>query len=84
MDVLFRLAELILIGLVAGVFAATVFGVRRRFSVLGYVVVGAIGAIAGKYAFGQLHLPNVGIVMELIAGIVGAVVLILLLRLLRW
>ena len=83
MDVLFRFVILILVGLAAGWIAATLLGERRRYGIIGYIVVGAIGAIAGKYAFGLLHLPNVGPLLELIAGVVGAIVLILLLRLVR-
>ncbi|MCW5773099.1 MAG: GlsB/YeaQ/YmgE family stress response membrane protein [Rhodospirillaceae bacterium] len=83
MDLLGRLAILIVVGFAAGWIAATVLGERQKFGILGYIVVGAIGAIAGKAVFGWLHLPNVGFVIELIAGIVGAVVLVTLLRLLR-
>ena len=80
---LIKLATLILIGLVAGFVAATLVGERRRYGILGYIVVGAIGAIGGSYVFGALELPNVGLVPQLIAALAGSIVLVLLLRLLR-
>jgi len=81
--VLIRLATLIVVGLIAGFLAAWILGDRRRYGVLGYLVVGAIGAIDGSYAFKSFGLPNVGFVPELIAAFAGSVVLVLLLRLFR-
>ncbi|HEY7607984.1 MAG TPA: GlsB/YeaQ/YmgE family stress response membrane protein [Alphaproteobacteria bacterium] len=83
MSTLIDAAYLLLIGLVAGFLAATLLGERRRYGVIGYLVVGVIGAIGGNYVFGSLQLPNTGTEWRLIAGVVGAIVLILLLRLLR-
>ena len=80
---LIKIVTLILIGLVAGFVAATLVGERRRYGILGYIVVGAIGAIGGSYVFGALELPNVGLVPQLIAALAGSIVLVLLLRLLR-
>lgn len=80
---LIRLATLIVIGLIAGFLAAWVLGERRRYGLLGYLVLGAIGAIGGSYAFKSFGLPNVGFVPELIAALVGSLVVVLLLRLLR-
>lgn len=83
MDVLGRLALLIVIGFAAGFLAATLLGERRRYSVLGYIVVGAIGAIGGNYAFKNLEVPNVGPLLQLAAALIGSLVLVLILRLLR-
>jgi uncharacterized membrane protein YeaQ/YmgE (transglycosylase-associated protein family) len=83
MQLLFEIAYLIVIGFVAGWLAATLLGERRRYGLLGYVVVGAIGAIGGNYAFASLEIPNAGLVLKLIAALAGSLVLVLVLRLLR-
>jgi uncharacterized membrane protein YeaQ/YmgE (transglycosylase-associated protein family) len=46
-------------------------------------VVGVVGAIGGNFAFDKLQLPSTGIEWRLISGVAGAIVLVLLLRLLR-
>ncbi len=48
-----------------------------------YIVVGVIGAVAGRSIFEALSLPNIGTVWRLVAGVAGAIVLLLLLRLVR-
>lgn len=83
MRILTEIFYLVAIGLVAGFLAATILGERRRYGIVGYIVVGAIGAIAGNYIFGSLDLPNVGILPRLIAAVAGSIVLVLLLRLVR-
>lgn len=83
MHILVDAAYLLLIGLVAGFLAATLLGERRRFGIVGYIVVGVIGAIAGRSIFEALNLPNIGTVWRLVAGVAGAIVLLLLLRLVR-
>ena len=83
MNTLERIILLVIIGLVAGFIAATLLGERRRYGIVGYIVVGAIGALGGSYAFGSLQLPNVGPIMQLVAATVGAIILLLLLRLVR-
>jgi len=83
MRVLIEIIYLIAIGLAAGFLAATILGERRRYGIVGYIVVGAIGAIAGNYIFGSLQLPNVGVFPRLIAAFAGSLVLVLLLRLFR-
>ena len=83
MQVLVKLLMLIAIGLIAGWLAAVIVGERRRYGVVGYVIVGAIGAIAGNYVFGSLQLPNVGLVPQLVAAFAGSVTLLLLLKLVR-
>jgi uncharacterized membrane protein YeaQ/YmgE (transglycosylase-associated protein family) len=83
MNALIQIIYLILIGLVAGWLAATLLGERRRYGVLGHIVVGVVGAIAGNYILIQLEWPNAGILFRLAAALGGSIVLILLLRLLR-
>jgi uncharacterized membrane protein YeaQ/YmgE (transglycosylase-associated protein family) len=82
-DTLIYGALLLLIGLVAGFLAATVLGERRRYGVMGYLVVGVIGALGGSYAFKSLNIPTASIFLTLVAAFVGAVVLVALLRVLR-
>jgi uncharacterized membrane protein YeaQ/YmgE (transglycosylase-associated protein family) len=83
MDLLFKVALLIVVGFVAGWLAATLLGERRRYGILGYVVVGAIGAIGGNYAFSEMDLGSPHPVVTLVAAVLGSVVLVLILRLLR-
>lgn len=74
---------LIIIGLVAGFLAGTVVK-GGGFGILGDLVVGVLGAILGGWLFGVLGITISGIpplVVNLIVAFVGAVVLLLLLRL---
>lgn len=80
---LIDLALLLLIGLVAGFLAATVLGERRRYGIFGYLVVGMVGAVGGRYAFTSMNLPTARPEIALLAAFVGAVVLVALLRVLR-
>lgn len=82
-DTLLNAALLLLIGLVAGFLAATVLGERRRYGIMGYLVVGVIGALGGSYAFKSLNIPTASPLLTLLAAFLGAIVLVLLLRLLR-
>ena len=82
-DTLLSTALLLIVGLVAGFLAATVLGERRRYGIFGYLVVGMIGAIGGRYAFTSLNLPTARLEIALLAAFIGAVVLVALLRLLR-
>lgn len=82
-DVLGKLALLIAIGLAAGFLAATLLGERRRYGILGFIVVGAIGAIGGNYAFKSLEVPNVHPLLQFVAALIGSLVLVLFLRVLR-
>lgn len=83
MNVLFEIAYLVIIGFVAGWLASTIVGDRRRYGLMGYMIVGVVGAIGGNYAFASLQLPNAGIALKLLAALVGALVLVVILRLLR-
>jgi uncharacterized membrane protein YeaQ/YmgE (transglycosylase-associated protein family) len=74
---------LLLIGLVAGFVAATLLGERRRYGILGYIVVGVIGALGGSYGFKSLNIPTASTLLTLIAAVVGAIVLVFFLRILR-
>ena len=70
-----------IIGLVAGFLAGTVVK-GHGFGILGDLVVGVIGAVLGGWIFGVLGIfPSGGLLGALIKAFVGAVVLLLLLRL---
>ena len=83
MQTLVDVGLLLLIGLVAGFIAATLLGERRRYGLVGYLVVGVIGALGGSYVFKSLNLPTASTLLTLFAAIVGALVLILVLRIVR-
>jgi uncharacterized membrane protein YeaQ/YmgE (transglycosylase-associated protein family) len=71
----------LLIGLIAGWLASVVM--KTPHGVVGYLVVGIIGALLGGWLFGVLGIATGGLIGSIITAFVGAVVLILLLRLIR-
>ena len=54
-----------------------------RHGLLGYLVIGVIGALLGGWLFGVLGIGGGGLIWSLITAFVGAVILIFLLRLIR-
>lgn len=71
----------LLIGLIAGWLAS--LAMKDRHGLLGYLVIGVVGALLGGWLFGVLGIAAGGLVGSLITAFVGAIVLILLLRLIR-
>lgn len=73
----------IVIGLIAGWLASAVVG--GGYGVVGDIVVGVVGAFLGGWLFRALGVsrPDSGIVGTIIVAFVGAVVLLLLLRLIH-
>ncbi len=72
----------LLIGLIAGWLAGRV--VRGGgYGVIGDMIVGVIGALIGGWLFGRLGITAGGLIGAIITAFVGAVILILLLRLIR-
>jgi uncharacterized membrane protein YeaQ/YmgE (transglycosylase-associated protein family) len=73
----------LIVGLVAGVLADVVVG--GGFGVLGDIVVGVVGAYVGGWLFAELswRAPVQGLAGVVLVAFVGAVVLLLLLRLVR-
>lgn len=69
------------IGLIAGWLASAVVG--GGYGLVGDIVVGIVGSFLGGIIFGQLHIavPFAGIAGTIFVAFVGAVVLLLLLRL---
>ena len=79
---LYALLIWILVGFVAGWLASLVMG--RGFGVVGDVIIGILGAFLGSYLFRSLgvKVPIKGIPGTILVAFVGAMVLILILRLL--
>jgi len=73
----------IAIGLIAGWLASALVG--GGYGVIGDIVVGVVGAFVGSLIFRGLHLaiPLRGLPATIFVAFVGAVVLLLLLRLVR-
>jgi uncharacterized membrane protein YeaQ/YmgE (transglycosylase-associated protein family) len=79
---LMHLIWFLIIGLVAGWLASVVMHARKQ-DLLGYLVIGVIGALLGGWLFGLVGLAATGLIGQLIMAFAGAVVLILLLRMIR-
>jgi uncharacterized membrane protein YeaQ/YmgE (transglycosylase-associated protein family) len=74
----------IAIGLIAGWLASAVVG--GGFGIVGDIVIGIVGAFVGGLIFRRLgiHTPFRGLASTIFVAFVGAVVLLVILRLLRW
>jgi uncharacterized membrane protein YeaQ/YmgE (transglycosylase-associated protein family) len=73
----------LVVGLIAGWLASAVVG--GGFGVIGDIVVGIVGAFLGGFIFRNLHIgaPFHGIASSIFVAFIGAIVLLLLLRLIR-
>jgi uncharacterized membrane protein YeaQ/YmgE (transglycosylase-associated protein family) len=73
----------IVIGLIAGWLASAVVG--GGYGIIGDIVVGVVGAFVGGFVFRALHIgvPFRGLAGTIFVAFIGAVVLLLLLRLIR-
>ncbi|MFL6196471.1 MAG: GlsB/YeaQ/YmgE family stress response membrane protein [Thermoanaerobaculia bacterium] len=73
----------LIVGLVAGVLASFVVG--RGYGLLGDIVVGIIGAFIGGWLFQKMgwSTPFGGLAGTIFVAFIGAIVLLLLLRLIR-
>lgn len=72
----------LLIGLIAGWLAGQVMR-GGGYGIVGDMVVGVIGALLGGWLFSLLGISAGGLIGSIITAFVGAVVLILILRLIR-
>jgi len=70
------------IGLAAGWLASKLMGGGSR-RMLEYLVIGVIGAILGGWLFGVLGLSAGGLIGQLVTALVGAAVLLFVLRALK-
>jgi uncharacterized membrane protein YeaQ/YmgE (transglycosylase-associated protein family) len=75
---------LLVVGLIAGLLASVAVG-GVGYGILGDIVIGIIGAFLGSWLFGALHIkvPFSGLGGTIFVAFIGAVVLLLLLRLIR-
>jgi uncharacterized membrane protein YeaQ/YmgE (transglycosylase-associated protein family) len=71
----------VVIGLVAGWLAGMLM--KGGFGLIGDIVVGILGAVLGGYLFGVLGINTGGLLGAIFTATVGAVILIVILRLLR-
>jgi uncharacterized membrane protein YeaQ/YmgE (transglycosylase-associated protein family) len=73
----------IAVGLIAGWLASAVVG--GGYGVIGDIVVGVVGAFLGGFVFRALHIgvPFRGLAGTIFVAFIGAVVLLLVLRLIR-
>lgn len=73
---------LLLIGLAAGWLAGRIMK-GGGFGLLGDLIVGVIGAFLGGWLFGILGIAIGGIIGQLITALIGAIILLYLLRLIK-
>ena len=73
----------IVIGLIAGWLASAVVG--GGYGLVGDIVVGVVGAFLGGWMFHKLriHVPFSGLAGRIVVAFVGAVILLVLLRIIR-
>lgn len=72
----------ILIGIAAGWLAGQIMK-GGGFGLVGDLVVGVVGALLGGYLFSLLGIASGGLLGSLVTATIGAIVLIVLLRLLK-
>lgn len=72
----------ILIGILAGWLAGQIVK-GRGMGVLVDLIVGIIGALLGGWIFGMLGMASYGLIGQLVVATVGAVILLLLIRLIK-
>ena len=75
----------LLVGLVAGFIAGKLMGAESH-GIVASLIIGVIGAIIGGFLFGRLGIGVHGmptLLMELVAAVVGSMVLLVLLRFIR-
>jgi len=78
------LIVILIIGLIAGWLAGKIMG-GGGFGLIGDIVVGVIGAFVGGWLWTQLHLPVLGPwwLTAIVSAVVGACILLFILRLVR-
>jgi uncharacterized membrane protein YeaQ/YmgE (transglycosylase-associated protein family) len=74
----------IIVGLVAGILASLVLG-GTGYGLIGDIVIGIVGSFVGSWLFRELHwsVPLQGLAGTILVAFIGAVVLLLALRLIR-
>ena len=72
----------ILIGIAAGWLAGQIMK-GGGYGLIGDLIVGVIGALLGGWLFGLAGISSAGLIGQLIVATIGAIVLIVLLRLIK-
>lgn len=72
----------IVIGILAGWIAGKIMR-GKGFGVLGDLVIGIVGSLLGSFVFGLLGLGAYGLLGRLVVAVVGAVILLWLIRLIK-
>jgi uncharacterized membrane protein YeaQ/YmgE (transglycosylase-associated protein family) len=72
----------ILIGIAAGFLAGQIMK-GGGYGLIGDLIVGVIGALLGGWLFGLAGVASGGLIGQLVVATIGAIVLILLLRLIK-
>ncbi len=72
----------IVIGILAGWLAGQITR-GSGFGLLGDLIVGVLGSLLGGFLFGLLGIGTYGLIARLLMAVVGAVVLLFLIRLVR-
>jgi uncharacterized membrane protein YeaQ/YmgE (transglycosylase-associated protein family) len=74
----------LIIGLIAGWLAGQIMK-GSGFGIIGDLIVGVIGAFIGGWLWGVLHLPGLGPwwLTAIVSAVIGACILLFLLRLIR-
>ena len=72
----------ILIGIAAGWLAGQIMK-GGGYGLVGDLIVGVIGALLGGWLFGLAGIASVGLIGQLVVATIGAIVLILVLRLIK-
>ena len=70
------------VGVLAGFLAGHIWK-GKGFGLLGDLIIGVIGSFIGVWLFGQLHISSSGILGLLIAAIIGALILLYLIRMVK-
>jgi uncharacterized membrane protein YeaQ/YmgE (transglycosylase-associated protein family) len=76
----------ILIWIISGIVAGWLTGMLvrgRGFGLVGDLIIGLLGAVIGGWVFGLLGIATTGWVGEIVAAVVGGVVLVAAVRTLR-
>ena len=72
----------LLIGLAAGWLAGKIMK-GKGFGLIGDLIIGVVGSVIGGWVFGLLGLSATGIIGSLITALVGAILLLYLIRLIK-
>ena len=76
------LLSFLIIGAVAGWIAGKLMQ-GGGFGILGNIVVGVLGAVIGGFVFGMVGVSSSGLIGSLVTAVVGAAILLFLVRLFK-